>query len=256
MEAVPVPFDFTRMVLGTAPFLFYLEIIVRIVIVYSYTLALLRWIGSRTIAQLSTVEFLLVIALGSAVGDGMFYPDVPLLHALLVITAVVLINKGVDMLLYRSETMKTAIDGNAIEVVRNGRIAAEGLANRNMSVAELHELLRLHGATNLGEIAIAYVEANGQMSVFTLQEPRAGLPIIPVLELTAGAEITSPAAFGKATKYACVHCGSTGSPPPLTPEGRCEYCGHAAWVPACIGPADRDLGEVKRLRSGKPKKRR
>ena len=43
---------------------------------------MLRWIGSRTIAQLSTVEFLLVIALGSAVGDSMFYAEVPLLHAL------------------------------------------------------------------------------------------------------------------------------------------------------------------------------
>jgi len=38
---------------------------------------------------MSTAKFLMVIALGSAVGDAMFYPLVPLLHAKLVITWVV-----------------------------------------------------------------------------------------------------------------------------------------------------------------------
>lgn len=58
---------------------------------------LLRWLGSRTIGQLSTIEFLLVIALGSAVGDAMFYPDVPLIHALLVVMVVVVANKLLDL---------------------------------------------------------------------------------------------------------------------------------------------------------------
>jgi uncharacterized membrane protein YcaP (DUF421 family) len=251
MDAAPVPFDFTRMLIGPAPLLFYLEIIVRIVIVYIYTLLLLRWIGSRTIAQLSTVEFLLVIALGSAVGDAMFYPEVPLLHALLVITGVVLINKGVDILLYRSKTMKTAIDGNAVEVVRNGRIAPDGLSDRSMSVSELHELLRLNGATNLGEIGLAYIEANGQMSVFTLEEPRPGLPLIPLRDMQNEVPIHTPSEFNRGTHYACAHCGITGSPPPSTPEGCCESCGHSGWVPACLGPADQTLGKFKRLYTGK-----
>ena len=77
-----VPFDLTRMFFGTDPTLFYLEIVFRICAVYAYALLLIRWIGGRSIAQMSTVEFLLVIALGSAVGDAMFYPEVPLLHAL------------------------------------------------------------------------------------------------------------------------------------------------------------------------------
>src|SRR5690606_22718215 len=90
--------DWKRMLLGDEPPLYLLEIFIRTLIIYAYTLGLLRWLGSRTIGQLSTVEFLLVIALGSAVGDAMFYPDVPLIHALLVVTIVVLANKGLDVL--------------------------------------------------------------------------------------------------------------------------------------------------------------
>src|SRR5690349_11505750 len=94
--------------------------IFRTLIVYVYALLLLRWLGSRTIGQLSTIEFLLVIALGSAVGDAMFYPDVPLLHALLVVTIVVLANKGLDMLIARFKTAERVIDGMPEEAIRDG----------------------------------------------------------------------------------------------------------------------------------------
>ncbi|MDP3264688.1 MAG: hypothetical protein U1E06_13565 [Tabrizicola sp.] len=52
---------------------------IRTLIIYAYSLLLIRWIGGRGVAQMSVVEFLLVVALGSAVGDAMFYGDVPLL---------------------------------------------------------------------------------------------------------------------------------------------------------------------------------
>ena len=244
MNTETVPFDLARMFIGDAPALFYLEIVVRIVIVYCYTLLLLRWIGSRTIAQLSTVEFLLVIALGSAVGDSMFYADVPLLHALLVVTAVVLLNKVIDLLLFNSDTMKNVIDGHAVEVVRNGCIAEEGLANRNMTVSELQEMLRLKGVINLGEVAIAHIEASGQMSVFKLDKPIVGLPLIPVMEHPDKVSIRDVKKLKRRKDYACAHCGTTGSPPPTTPEGCCKNCGHDAWLPACLGLADPGFGAI------------
>src|SRR5690554_6556605 len=122
-----VPFDLVRMFLGTAPALFYLEIAFRTCVVYAYAILLIRWVGGRGIAQMSTVEFLLVIALGSAVGDAMFYPEVPLFHAMLVITVVVLINKGLDTLIYHYAAMEKAIDGQTGEVVRDGVIVTDTL---------------------------------------------------------------------------------------------------------------------------------
>lgn len=251
MDQAPVPFDLTRMLVGDAPALFYLEILVRIGIVYIYTLLLLRWIGSRTIAQLSTVEFLLVIALGSAVGDSMFYSDVPLLHALLVVTAVVLLNKAIDLLLYRSSRMKILIDGRAVEVVRNGCISGEGLANRNMTVSEVHEMLRLRGVSNLGEVAVAHIEASGQLSMLKRAEPQPGLPLVPVIETVAKTAVRDARALKHGKLYACIHCGVTGAPPPLSAEGRCGECGEAAWLPACLGLGEDDSARVE----GQPPRR-
>ena len=110
------------MFLGDDPPLYYLEIVVRCTVIYVWTIALLRWIGGRSVTQLSLVEFLLVIALGSAVGDALFYPDVPLAQAMLVILVVVVINKVIDAAILRWDPVKRVVDGGPVEMIRDGRI--------------------------------------------------------------------------------------------------------------------------------------
>ncbi|WP_103174566.1 hypothetical protein [Paracoccus sp. SY] len=68
MEDSVVPFDLLRMFVGDHPPLFYPEVLFRTLLIYSYTLGLIRWIGGRSVAQLSTTAMLHVIALSSAVG--------------------------------------------------------------------------------------------------------------------------------------------------------------------------------------------
>src|SRR5690606_35258367 len=130
-------FDWQRMWVRDEPPLFLLEIVFRTVVIYTYTMALMRWLGSRTIGPLSCFEFLLVIALGSAVGDAMFYPDVPLLHAMAVITVVVLANKGLDLLVARSRRAEVIVDGKPDEAIRDGVIAASFLGRMSMTTGEL-----------------------------------------------------------------------------------------------------------------------
>ncbi|WP_336314411.1 MULTISPECIES: IS21 family transposase [unclassified Shinella] len=127
---------------------------------------LLRWLGSRTIGQLSSIEFLLVIALGSAVGDAMFYPDVPLLHALAVITIVVFANKGLDLLVSKSRRAEVAVDGKPLEAIRDGTINRSFLEGVGMTNLELFQQLRANGVEDLGQVRRAYLETNGTLSVF------------------------------------------------------------------------------------------
>lgn len=213
--------DLQRMLIGEASPLFLLEIVVRTVIVYLYALLLLRWLGSRTIGQLSTVEFLLVIALGSAVGDAMFYPDVPLVHALLVVTIVVFANKGLDMLIARFKVAERAIDGVPEEVIRDGVICKPFLTSSSMGISELYQELRERGVEHLGQVARAYIEADGGLAVFRLRgQQRAGLPIVPPWEIEQPPRATEGV-------LACMRCGTLGDH-----AQTCPNCGHNHWTPA------------------------
>ncbi len=93
MDLATIYSELYRIFLGNESFLFFLEIIFRTTIMYVYMLCAIRYVGKRGMGQLSPFEFLIVILLGSAGGDSMFYPDVPLLHAILTITVVVLLQK-------------------------------------------------------------------------------------------------------------------------------------------------------------------
>lgn len=183
MEPPVVPFDLMRMFVGDEPPLFFLEIIVRTVLIYGYTFVLVRWIGGRSIAQLSVVEFILVIALGSAVGDPFFYSDVPILHALTVITVVVLINKGLDVLMLRYSAIHRAVDGVPILIIQDGKLLEENVDACGMAKAELYAQLRVSGISDLGQISRAYLETSGAISTFKAETPANILAIVPPPEI-------------------------------------------------------------------------
>lgn len=232
MDQTVIPFDWTRMLLGDQSPVFLFEILFRTIIIYIYTFGLIRWIGGRSISQLSLVEFLLVIALGSAVGDSLFYPDVPLLHAMLVITVIVLINKGLDLLMLRSDTAQQAIDGIPSWIVRGGTLNTELSSDRGMGKAEVLALLRLEGIRNLGEVEAAFLEANGDLSVFRAKTPGAGMPIVPPHEICPPARISLPPEDEGAGSLSlcCMECGSLRA----RTERRCHNCGGEDWTPAMM----------------------
>lgn len=86
--------------------LFYCEIALRTVVMYGYTLFLTRMVGQGGIGQIGPFEFVLVIAVGSAAGDPMFYPDVGLAQGILVITMVILLHRATGALVQRWSTLR------------------------------------------------------------------------------------------------------------------------------------------------------
>ena len=227
MDQVISVFDLKRILVGDEPPLFFLEIIFRTVIIYCYSLALIRWLGSRAIGQLSVVEFLLVIALGSAVGDAMFYPDVPLLHALLVITLVVLANKALDIIMDRSEQAENLIDGHPQTAVRDGVLDAKSLAAGQLSREELFQELRKQGVRNLAEVDRAYIERDGVITVFKAGNgPTSGLRIEPPFPI-AQPELVDPAAYKG--EVVCANCGH---PYQGQESKQCKNCEREDWTPA------------------------
>lgn len=219
-----VPFDWSRMLIGDEQPLFLLEIVLRIAIIWPWTMLLLRWIGGRSISQLSLVEFLLVIGLGSAVGDAFFYPEVPLLHAMLVILVVVIIDKLIDLAIRRIEGAKRIVDGQPVEVLRDGVLRAPITGTRPIGNLELMELLRLKGVQNLGSVGRAYIEPSGKISVFPMHPPRNGLPIVPPVEEFDFVDRPDP-------PRCCSNCGLLDE----TAEA-CPNCGVTRWTTAAAAP--------------------
>lgn len=236
------PFDWGRLFLGGAPPLFYLEIAFRTIVIFVWLIVLLRSTGRRSLAQLSAIEFAIVIALGSAVGDPMFYPEVPLLHAMLVMTLVVGLQRGLAKLIRRHEVVETLIESRPSELVRLGVLQLSELEQAKLSREDVFELLRNQSVRQLGEVQRAYLEQNGQLSLFTFPQGAAlvGVPIVPPWDLQWPAVV--PPGTPHLQPLACLQCGAVAKDG-ISP-GRCHHCGKSrGFTPAVLDPLEAETPE-------------
>jgi uncharacterized membrane protein YcaP (DUF421 family) len=227
-------FDWQRVLIGEdTSVLFLLELVFRTGIIFLWLLYLLRMTGKRGLAQLSPLELAIVIALGSAAGDPMLYPEVPLLHAMLVLTVVIGVHHGVSLFMLRSKRVEAFIDGSPVELVRWGVILDGSLAQANLTREDLFERLRPVGIEQLGQVRRAYLEQAGSLSVFRFTDVDVlpGLPIVPPWDLEPPEAL--PAGF--IGLVACQGCGRVQADLLST----CE-CGSLEWTAATTEPWAKD----------------
>ncbi|HEY3427864.1 MAG TPA: YetF domain-containing protein [Acidimicrobiia bacterium] len=172
--------ELERIFLGDLTWIAVLEILLRTAVLYLYTLLLIRLVGKRGLGQLSPFELLIIVALGSAVGDPMFYPEVPVLSGVVVITAVVGLERVLVLLTERNQAIERVIESVPVCVVADGNLVQANLDKEDLSEHEIQMLLRLEGVENLGDVRRAYLEPTGKVSVFWYpSKTGAGKSILP-----------------------------------------------------------------------------
>lgn len=233
-------FDLKRMFLGNVPPLFYLEIVVRTIIIYGWALFMLRLMGKRGLRQLSPFDFVIIIALGSAVGDPMFYPEVPLLQGMLVVTVVVILERILARLVRTREEVERFVEGSPVRLVVDGRLDLQGMREETLAREELFALLRINKAEQLGQVKRAYLEQSGQVSLFLYEESKArpGLPLIPPRDLWQPPSHQAEEPVPRDAYYACCHCGHAEFLQDSDIFTLCPVCQSREWTRATGSPIE------------------
>jgi uncharacterized membrane protein YcaP (DUF421 family) len=227
-------FDLHRMFVGDAPLTYLLEIVFRTIIMYGYTIFLLRVLGKRGMGQLSTLELAIIISFGSAVGDPMVAADMPILHGITAITVITFLQIRLERFVNRYKKVEAVMEGTANMVVEDGVIKWECMKQDNISREDLFRSLRQNEVDHLGQVRKAYFETNGQISVL-FQPPKkvkAGLNVIPEIEVKEEEIFTPQRPFPKSGSYACLNCGYTKQVAGGTSPASCEKCEQDKWVKA------------------------
>lgn len=226
-------FDLRRLFIGDASPWFLAEVVFRTAFMFLFTLLLIRLTGKRGLGELSPFELLMVVALGSAVGDPMFYADVPLLHAMAVITVIVLLQRGVASLVDKSERAERFIESETTALVANGVIDVNALRREHFARDELFMLLRESGVEQLGQVKRAFLEPSGRISVwlFPPGDVRPGLPLVPANDPECTEPLPAESLSDTGAELACCTCGGLAKPLIGTTLGGCAVCNSdAGWV--------------------------
>lgn len=166
METDFVPFDWLRILLGEQPPAYLLEVAMKCGVVFCLLLFVMRLMGKRAQNNVSPMQQMLLIALGSAAGDVLLYPSVALSYAALVLVGITLLTVGLEAWSQRSDRVRDYTESRPTVIVANGVIDHEALRRERTTLRELNAELRVGGARSLSQVRYAILEMTGEFSVF------------------------------------------------------------------------------------------
>lgn len=219
-------FEWERLLINEMPIEFLFEVVFRSAVMFIVLLLTLRLTGKRGVKQLSVFETVIIIALGSAAGDPMFYEDVGLIPAITVFTVIILLYRFVTYWVGKSKKFEEFIEGKTECLIHDGKFSISTFKKETLAQDEFFSELRLKSVEHLGQVKFAYLETSGEVSVFYYEDDkvRPGLPILPQLFNNKSTHIKSDGI------YACTFCGNTEE---LSPgQAVCKVCNRPEWVEA------------------------
>ena len=218
-------FSWKELLLGSEEWNFLPEVVIRTLVMFAVVLISLSILGKRGVKQLSVFELVVIIALGSAAGDPMFYKDVGLIPAIIVFIIIISLYSVVTHWVGKSKKVEQLIEGKPICLVEGGRFAIDNFSKENLGQDEFFAELRLKGISHLGQVEKAIIETNGMITVFFYpdDEIKYGLPILPESLDIQLEEIK------KVGNYSCVFCGYTEKAEPAT-HHVCRVCKKDKWI--------------------------
>ena len=218
-----------KLLLGDQEWAFAPEIILRTLIMYLIVLLSLRTLGKRGVKQLSVFEMVVIISLGSAAGDPMFYKEVGILSAILVFLVVVVAYKLTAYLVARSHKAEALLEGTCTCLIEHGKFSIHNFKKETMAQDEFFSELRLNSISHLGQVELAIIETSGSISLFYYPdaEVKYGLPILPALFKNQREAIKHK------DFYSCTFCGNTQLLEPAE-KHQCSNCARTTWVKSIV----------------------
>ena len=226
-------FDLQRMAFDKVPPEFLGEVALRSLYTFVLVFLFLKITGRRGVRQMSLFEVLIILTLGSAAGDVAFYDDVPMVPVFIVFVSLALLYRLVMWLMSKSQKLEDLLEGKPVVIVENGRLAWENVQSANMTEFEFFMELRLNSVEQLGQVRLAIMETNGQISVYYYadDEVKPGLCILP--DMLIERFTTVP----ESGEYACIRCSHVVAMQP----GDHQLC------PRCTNPEWTKVSRAKRL---------
>ena len=138
----------------------------RAVIMFAILWVVFRIGGRRTLAEITTFDFILLLVIGDAAQNALVGDDFSITTAALVVVTLLLLDLCMGRLGLVSRTMAHVIDSAPVIVIENGRVLDKAMRAEGVDLEEILEAAReRHGLQSLDEIKYAIVERHGGISV-------------------------------------------------------------------------------------------
>jgi uncharacterized membrane protein YcaP (DUF421 family) len=143
-----------------------MDSILRATVVYAVLLVLFRLAGKRTLAEVTTFDFVLLLIISEATQQAMVGSDNSMTNSLLLVGTLIGLNILMSELKQRFPTAERVLDGMPLLIVEHGNALHDRMAKERVDVDDVLDAAReSHGLERLNQIKYAVLERNGKISI-------------------------------------------------------------------------------------------
>ena len=143
-----------------------MESVIRAAAIYGLLLLVFRFTGNRSLGQITTFDFILLLIISEAIQNGMVGNDYSVTNAVLLVLTLVILDVGLSLLKCRLPSMEKWLDGVPIVIVEHGRPLVEQMQRSRVDVSDVLTAARkLHGLERMAQIKYAVLERSGDISI-------------------------------------------------------------------------------------------
>jgi uncharacterized membrane protein YcaP (DUF421 family) len=148
-----------------------IEPIVRVLFIaatgYVTLLVLLRVSGQRTLAQMSAMDLVITVTLGSAFGRVLTARDIALAEVVTAFVALVILQWIIANAWSRTTTLRRLVSVAPTLLYYDGEVVERALKRHHLRVDDLHTAARQQGMGSLDQARAVLLEGNGQFTVLS-----------------------------------------------------------------------------------------
>jgi uncharacterized membrane protein YcaP (DUF421 family) len=143
-----------------------LDAVLRAVAIYFVLLLILRASGKRTLAQVTTFDFVLLLIIGEATQQGLIGDDFSVTKAWLLIATLVGVDIGLSLLQERVPKLAHLLEGAPLVICKDGQALTDRMKAARVDEEDVLASARaVHGIERLEQIKYAVLERDGGISI-------------------------------------------------------------------------------------------
>jgi len=148
-----------------------MESVLRAAVVYFALLIIMRLAGKRSLAQITTFDFVLLLIIGEATQNALLGQDYSLTNALIVIITLITLDIGLSLLKRRSRRIDKLLDDVPLVIVEDGVALTDRMVKARIDEEDVLAAARhLQGIERLDQIRYAVLERSGGISIIPKQK--------------------------------------------------------------------------------------
>ena len=143
-----------------------MESVVRVIAMYIFLLLVFRIAGRRTLAQMTTFDFVLLLVVSEQTQQAMVVNDPSLTNAFLMILTLVGLDIALSLVKQRSPQIEKWLDGMSTIIVENGWPLKDRMEKARVDEYDILNAARhLQGLERMDQIKYAVLERSGGITI-------------------------------------------------------------------------------------------